>query len=138
MPVFTEYISFSTQGNTDVVDITPLVAAKLQKLAIKDGLVNINACGSTGALTTCEYEPGLVKDLKDLFDKLIPEGDYCHNQTWGDNNGHSHLRASLVGPAVTIPFKDKQLILGTWQQIVFIDFDAHPRKRRIVTQFIGE
>ncbi len=138
MAVITETIRFSTDGNADVVDITPRVTELLRKLAIKDGIVTVNACGSTGSLTTCEYEPGLVRDIKDIFDKLIPAGDYHHNQTWGDDNGHSHLRASLVGPSVTIPFKNRQLLLGTWQQIVFIDFDTRGRDREIVAQFMGE
>ena len=138
MAVVTEYIHFSTRGNAEVVDITPQVNEKLKATRIKDGIVNINACGSTGALTTCEYEPGLIQDIKEVFDKLIPQGRYHHDRTWGDGNGHSHLRASLVGPSLTVPFKNKQLILGTWQQIIFIDFDNRSRRREIVLQFVGE
>lgn len=138
MAVVTEYIQLATAGNADVRDITPEVGKILKSLKIKDGIVNINVCGSTGALTTCEFEPGLVQDIKDIFDKLIPAGHYNHDRAWGDGNGHSHLRSSLVGSSLTLPFTDGELILGTWQQIIFIDFDNRPRRRKLVLQFIGE
>jgi len=138
MAVFTEYIKLSTKGNAEVIDITSEVSQKLSSLKIKNGIVNISVIGSTGALTTCEFEPGLVEDIKDIFDKLIPAGHYNHDQAWGDGNGHSHLRSSLVGPSLTMPFSKGKLILGTWQQIIFIDFDNRPRDRKIVLQFIGE
>ena len=138
MAVITEYIEFSTEGNAEVIDITPKVSQRLDTLKIKNGIVNITVIGSTGALTTCEFEPGLVEDIKDIFDKLIPAGRYNHDQAWGDGNGHSHLRSSLVGPSLTIPFNNKELILGTWQQVIFIDFDNRPRDRKIVLQFMGE
>jgi len=138
MAVVTKYIKLSTEGNAEVVDITPEVSQKLHLLKMKNGIVNINVIGSTGALTTCEFEPGLVQDIKDIFDQLIPAGRYNHDQAWGDGNGHSHLRSSLVGPSVTLPFNKGKLILGTWQQIIFIDFDNRPRDRKIVCQFIGE
>jgi len=136
--VVTDYIKLSTKGNADVIDITPDVSEKLKSSKLKDGIVNINVIGSTGALTTCEFEPGLVQDIKEVFEKLIPQGNYHHDKAWGDGNGHSHLRSSLVGPSVTLPFKDKKLILGTWQQIIFIDFDNRARDREIVLQFLGE
>lgn len=138
MAVMTEYIHLSSRGNADVIDITPEVDKKLRALKIKSGIVTLSVVGSTGALTTCEYEPGLVQDIKELFDKIIPPGHYHHDQAWGDGNGHSHLRASLVGPSLTIPFADKELILGTWQQIIFIDFDNRHRERKIALQFLGE
>jgi secondary thiamine-phosphate synthase enzyme len=138
MAVITEYIEFSTEGNAEVIDITPEVSQRLDTLKIKNGIVNITVIGSTGALTTCEFEPGLVEDIKDIFDKLIPAGRYNHDQAWGDGNGHSHLRSSLVGPSLTVPFNNKELILGTWQQVIFIDFDNRPRDRKIVLQFMGE
>jgi len=138
MAVITKYVKLSTQGNTEVVDITPQVSEKLNSLKMKNGIVNISVIGSTGALTTCEFEPGLVEDIKDIFNKLIPAGHYNHDRAWGDGNGHSHLRSSLVGPSVTFPFNKGKLILGTWQQIIFIDFDNRPRDREIVCQFIGE
>ncbi|HQP09828.1 MAG TPA: secondary thiamine-phosphate synthase enzyme YjbQ [Candidatus Omnitrophota bacterium] len=138
MAVFTEYIQLSTEGNADVIDITPRVSEKLRALKLKKGLVNISVIGSTGALTTCEFEPGLVEDIAEVFDKLIPSGAYHHDDAWGDGNGHSHLRSSLVGPSLAIPFDDKELILGTWQQIIFIDFDNRPRDRKIALTFLGE
>lgn len=138
MTVITEYIKLSTKGNAEVVDVTSEVSQKLNVLKLKNGIVNISVIGSTGALTTCEFEPGLVEDIKDIFDKLIPAGHYNHDRAWGDGNGHSHLRSSLVGPSLTIPFSKGKLILGTWQQVIFIDFDNRPRDRKIVLQFIGE
>ena len=139
MRVISEYINLSTRGDTDIIDITPHVKKKLQSAGIKDGIVTLSVCGSTGALTTCEFEPGLVKDLKEFFEKTIPQGKrYHHDDAWGDGNGHAHLRASLVGPSLSLPFNDSELILGTWQQIVFIDFDNRPRQRKIALQFLGE
>jgi len=138
MTVITEYIGCSTKGNADVVDLTPEINARLKKIKIKSGTVTISIIGSTGAVTTIEYEPGLVKDIKEIFDQLIPAGHYNHDQAWGDGNGHSHLRSTLVGPSLTMPFCDKKLILGTWQQIIFIDFDNRPRDRKIVLQILGE
>ena len=138
MAVFTEYLHLSTRGNGDITDITPDVQDKLVGSALKNGVVTVSAVGSTAAVTTCEYEPGLVQDIKDIFDRLIPRGEYHHDQTWGDGNGHSHLRASIVGPSLTVPFTDGKLILGTWQQIIFIDFDNRSRKRQIVVQVMGE
>ncbi|MDP2653637.1 MAG: secondary thiamine-phosphate synthase enzyme YjbQ [Candidatus Omnitrophota bacterium] len=128
----------STKGDTDVIDITPKVRQILRSLKIKSGIVTVSVVGSTGALTTCEFEPGLVQDLKEIFEKLIPRGHYHHDQAWGDGNAHSHLRASLVGPSLTVPFKDHELILGTWQQIIFLDFDNRRRERKLVAQFMGE
>lgn len=138
MAVHTETLQLSTDGNAAVVDITPDVAQRLKSQKIKSGLVNLCVIGSTAALTTCEYEPGLVKDIKDIFDKLIPAGRYHHDQAWGDGNGHAHLRSSLVGPSLTVPFNKKTMVLGTWQQIIFIDFDNRPRDRKITLQIIGE
>ena len=138
MSVVTEYLNFSTRGNAQVIDVTDDVGEKLASSGVKAGTVTISVIGSTGAMSTCEYEPGLVKDIPELMDKLIPEGSYHHDQTWHDGNGHSHLRASLMGPSVTIPFADGKLLLGTWQQIVFIDFDHRGRRRELVVQIIGE
>ena len=138
MAVITEYIHLSTRGNADVIDITSDINEKLQRLSVKNGLAVVMVIGSTGALTTCEYEPGLVEDIKEIFDKLIPAGSYHHDRAWGDGNGHSHLRSSLVGPSLTIPFNNKKLILGTWQQVIFIDFDNRERERKLVLQIIGE
>lgn len=139
MKIITDYISLSTKGNTDILDITDEVVSKLRKIKLKNGIVNISVFGSTCAITTCEYEPGLIKDLKAIFENLIPRGKgYAHDDTWGDGNAHSHLRASIVGPSLTVSFVDAQLYLGTWQQIIFIDFDNRSRKRKILLQFMGE
>ena len=136
--VITEYLDVATAGNTDVIDLTGMVEKKLNSLNLKNGIVVLSVIGSTAAITTCEFEPGLVQDIKDIFESLVPEGQYCHDQARGDGNGHSHLRASLIGPSLTVPFTEKELILGTWQQIILIDFDNRSRQREIVLQFIGE
>ncbi len=138
MAVLTEYLHLSTGGNGEIVDITSGVQGKVSDSGLRAGIVTVSAVGSTAAVTTCEYEPGLVKDIRDIFDRLIPPGEYHHDQTWGDGNGHSHLRASLVGPSLTVPFSGSKLILGTWQQIIFIDWDTRSRKRQIVIQIMGE
>ncbi len=139
MTVFTAYIELSTKGKTDIVDLTPQVKDSLEKTEISCGTVTVFVVGSTAALTTMEYEPALESDTKRFFEKIIPESmHYAHDATWGDANGHSHLRASLLGPSLTIPFNEGKLCLGTWQQIIFIDFDNRPRKRRILLQFIGK
>ena len=138
MSVISKSISLSTKGHAQVVNITEDVAELLSGLNIKDGIVTISVIGSTGAMTTIEYEPGLLQDIPEIFEKLIPEGSYHHDQTWHDGNGHSHLRASLVGPSVTLPFNKRKLVLGTWQQIVFIDFDNRSRHRELIVQVVGE
>ena len=139
MAVKTEYIELNTKGKTDIVNITDMVKDLLIKTKIESGIVTVSVIGSTGGLTTIEYEPALVADIKDFFEKIIPSDiSYNHDKTWGDANGYSHLRASLLGPSLTLPFKDSSLILGTWQQIIFLDFDNRPRKRKIALQFIGE
>ena len=138
MGVVTDDITFSTAGDAQMLDITPQVQAILQRGRLDAGIVTVSAIGSTAAITTWEFEPGLERDIGELLDKLIPPGRYHHDQTWGDGNGHAHLRASLIGPSVTLPFKDKALIVGTWQQIVFLDFDNRPRERRVVVQVVGE
>ncbi len=138
MGIVTEYITFSTAGDAQMLDITSRVEAILRKGRLEAGIVTVSAIGSTAAITTCEFEPGLQRDVGEVLDKLIPPGRYHHDQTWGDGNGHAHLRASLIGPSVTLPFKDKALIVGTWQQIVFLDFDNRPRERRVVVQVVGE
>jgi len=135
----TAKLKFSTQGDCDIVDITDEIARELVKSRFKQGTVTIFSVGSTAAVTTCEYEPGLVGDIKDLFQALIPRNkSYKHNAAWQDGNGHSHLRASLLGASLTIPFTEAKLVLGTWQQVIFIDFDNRPRRREVVLQFIGE
>lgn len=129
----------STKSNTDILNITDEVDSRLIKTGFKNGIVNISVLGSTCAITTCEYEPGLVNDLKKAFENLIPEDkEYNHDGAWHDGNAHSHLRSSLVGPSLSVSFIDAKLFLGTWQQIIFIDFDNRARKRKILLQFIGE
>lgn len=137
--VVTEQLTFSTRGHTDIIDLTQQVKEKVRRADFKEGLVTLFAIGSTGALTTIEHESGLLKDLTSLVEKLVPQkGSYVHNATWGDDNGHSHLRASLFGPSLSIPIVGGDLVLGTWQQIVFIDFDVRPREREVMVQLVGE
>ncbi len=139
MPIIEQNVSFATEGNSDVIDITPLVEQKLENSPLDAGVVSLFAPGATGALTTIEFEPALVKDFQELMDRLVPENHrYAHDSAWGDGNGHSHLRASLIGPAITVPFSGKALQLGTWQQIIFVDFDTRPRNRTLVMKIIGE
>jgi secondary thiamine-phosphate synthase enzyme len=139
MPVKTFSLSLSTSGNTDVHDITALVASHIAQSGLKDGIVTVFCPSSTSALTTIEYESGAVNDLKRLFDEIVPSNrEYAHNARWGDGNGHSHVRAALLGASLTIPFVNGRMTLGTWQQIVFVDFDTRPRKRELVVQMIGE
>ncbi len=139
MDIITDRIELHTKGNTDIMDITPNLHQILVKSKMKMGQMLVFVIGSTGALTTIEYEPGLVKDLKDLLDKIIPfNKNAAHNQAWNDDNGHSHLRASLTGPSLNIPFENGSLVLGTWQQVVFIDYDNRPRSRQISIQLMGK
>ncbi|NQT90313.1 MAG: YjbQ family protein [Candidatus Omnitrophica bacterium] len=139
MGVATDFISIKTRGKTDIIDITADVCERLSGTGLAKGCVTVFVSGSTGGLTTIEYEPALVSDTKTFFDKLIPSNaPYAHDATWGDANGHSHLRSTLLGPSLTVPFVDGELTLGTWQQIIFIDFDNRPRNRKLILQFIGE
>ncbi|MFC1548521.1 secondary thiamine-phosphate synthase enzyme YjbQ [Candidatus Omnitrophota bacterium] len=135
----TKYISVNTKGKTDVIDITPECQDIIDATDLEDGIITIFNPGSTGGLTTIEYEPNLVKDLKDALEIVAPsDKTYEHYKTWHDDNGSSHIRSSLMGPSITVPFSDKVLTLGTWQQIVFCDFDMQPRKRQLVVQVMGE
>jgi len=137
--VITESVKLSTRGNGEIVDITGQVARKVAESELDDGTVTIFSPSATSSLTTIEYESGLVHDLQNLFDQLVPQDiDYRHNLRWGDGNGHSHVRAALFGASLTVPFVDKRLTLGTWQQIVFLDFDVRPHNRELVLQMIGE
>lgn len=139
MPVKTSSISLSTQGNADIRDITDQVARNVVQSGLRDGMVTIFCPSATSALTTIEYENGAVSDLRRLFDEIIPQNrEYAHNERWHDGNGHSHVRAALLGPSLTIPFVDGQLTLGTWQQIIYVDFDNSPRQRKLVLQLVGE
>ena len=139
MPVCTKYLKLNTKGLTDIIDITQMVQESLSALKISRGVVTVFVIGSTGSVTTIEFEPALVADMKRFFEDIISsKKEYEHDRTWGDANGYSHIRASLLGPSVTVPFDDKKLCLGTWQQVIFIDFDNRARSRNIMLQFIGE
>ncbi len=132
-------VSFTSNGNADVHDITPLVARAIETSGIKSGTVTIFCPSSTSALTTIEYESGCISDLRRLFDEIVsPDQEYAHNARWGDGNGHSHIRAALLGPSLTVPFLDGRMTLGTWQQIIHVDFDTRPRHRELVVQMNGE
>ncbi len=135
----TDTISVKTKGFTDVLDITSDLSEILNKSGIKNGLMTVSVVGSTAGITSIEYEPGLVADLKKAFEKLIPEKeDYKHNLAWGDGNGFSHIRTSLLGFSKSVPIKNGEMMLGTWQQIVLVDFDNRPRSRNVFVQIIGE
>ena len=139
MPVKTSSISLDTRGNTEVVDLTQQVAGIIRQAGLANGIVTVFCPSSTSGLTTLEYEPGCVKDLRQLFEELIPSNrDWAHNATWNDDNGHSHLRAALLGASLTVPFEHGRLALGTWQQIVYVDFDVRSRHRELVVQVMGE
>jgi secondary thiamine-phosphate synthase enzyme len=139
MAVVSESISLNTRGNADIRDITDEVADLLAKSELISGIVTIFCPSATSALTTIEYESGALNDLRRLFDEIIPANrEYAHNERWHDGNGHSHIRAALLGPSLTIPFVKRRLTLGTWQQVVYVDFDVRPRRRELVVQLIGE
>ena len=139
MPIKTINLSLSTRGNADIHDITDEVASRVAQSGLKDGTVTIFCPSSTSGLTTIEYESGALSDLKRLFDEIIPSNrEYAHNARWGDGNGHSHVRAALIGPSLTVPFVGGRLTLGTLQQIIYLDFDNKPRKRELILQVMGE
>jgi len=138
--VKSEKITVETQGDCDIVNITEQVSGFVADSGINEGTVTVFNVGSTGAVTTTEYEPGLVNhDIEALFEKLAPTtASYEHEKTWHDDNGHSHVRASLLGPSLSVPVIDGQMTLGTWQQIILVDFDTRPRSRTIICQIVGE
>jgi secondary thiamine-phosphate synthase enzyme len=128
-----------TRGHCDIHDLTPPLRSALTAAGLKEGQALIFVAGSTAGVTTVEFEQGLVRDINEFFERLIPEQrDYFHHATWGDDNGASHLRAALLKPSITVPFMDGRLMTGTWQQVVLIDFDTRPRQRSIIFQFVGE
>ncbi len=136
--IFSKYLEFETAID-DVIDITGDTAVAVQASGLHKGIAVIFVPGATGAITTLEYEPGLVHDIKTALSRMAPKNiEYAHDQKWGDGNGHSHIRASLIGPSLTVPFAGGKLLLGTWQQIVFLEMDNRPRKRRIIVQILGE
>ncbi len=137
--VITQELHLNTRGHCDIQDITPQVAGMVRESGLQGGIVTIFCPGSTGGLTTIEYESGALSDLRQVFDEIAPpDRDYRHHLRWGDDNGHSHVRAALIGPSLVVPFTGGRLTLGTWQQVVFLDFDTRPRTRRLIVQVMGE
>ncbi|MCP4703458.1 MAG: YjbQ family protein [candidate division Zixibacteria bacterium] len=135
----TEEIKFDSSGDGDIIDLTCQINERINLSGINSGITTIFTPSATSAITSIEYEPGLLQDLPEFFQKLIPSGiSYKHDQTWHDGNGYAHLRAALVGPDITVPFVAGRMTLGTWQQIVFLDFDNRARNRKVIVQIIGE
>jgi|SRR5688572_12105165 secondary thiamine-phosphate synthase enzyme len=137
--VATQRLQISTKGQGDAQDITERVAAAVAASTARDGIAAVFVVGSTAGITTIEFEPGAIADLNGLFEQLAPrDGEYRHHLRWGDDNGSSHVRAALLGPSLTVPFADGMLTLGTWQQIMLLEFDTRPRQREVVVQIVGE
>jgi secondary thiamine-phosphate synthase enzyme len=139
MTVQTEHIELRTHGEADVIDITDQVRSVIASSGLRDGIACVFAPGSTGSLTTIEFEPGCITDLQQLFERVAPRTlEYEHHKRWGDGNGHSHVRAAMLGPSLSVPFVEGEPTLGTWQQIIFVDFDNRSRSRRLILQMVGE
>lgn len=139
MVVYYDEIQITSSGETDIINLTNEIQNIVSKSKIKNGILCVYVNGSTGSITTIEYEPGLKKDISLTLERIAPKNIYYHHhETWNDDNGHSHVRASLIGPSMTIPIVNKKLIHGTWQQVVFIEHDTSPRNRKIIVQIIGE
>ena len=137
--VVTDSVHVTTRGDADMIDLTADVQEKVREHGLNHGFVLVFVSGATAALTTIEYEPGLIQDFPDFFERVAPRAhDYKHEQTWHDGNGHSHVRASLLGPSLTVPVSNGKMLLGTWQQILLVDFDNRPRQRDIVVQLHGD
>ena len=137
--VVTKKISLQTKGNGDIIDITPQVEQQIAETNINRGTATIFVAGSTAGITTIEFEPGLLSDFKGMWDRNVPQNiRYDHDRRWGDGNGYSHIRASLLGASLVVPFNNERLTMGTWQQIVLVDFDNRPRSREIILQIMGE
>lgn len=137
--VITKRISLQSKGHCDIIDITPQVEQQLAETEITSGIVTLFASGSTAGISTIEYESGLLSDFQGMWERNVPKDiPYSHDRAWGEGNGYSHVRASLLGASLVIPFSDKRLALGTWQQVVLVDFDNRPRSRQIVVQIMGE
>ena len=139
MVTYSGRITLKTTGEPQIIDITDEVEGHVESSGIKSGLITVFVTGSTGAITTIEYEPGLLKDLPEAFERIAPkDAIYEHHLRWQDGNGHSHVRAAIIGPSLTVPIIDSCLPLGTWQQIVFLELDARPRQRKLIVQAVGE
>ena len=137
--VATQKLQISTNGQGDAHDITEQVAAAVAASTARNGIVAVFVVGSTAGITTIEFEPGAIADLNGLFETLAPRNDeYRHHLRWGDDNGSSHVRAALLGPSLTVPFVEGALTLGTWQQIMLLEFDTRPRQREVIVQIVGE
>jgi secondary thiamine-phosphate synthase enzyme len=137
--VATQNFQISTNGQGDVRDVTRQVADAVSRSGMRSGIVTVFAVGSTAGMTTIEFEAGAIEDLNAVFEQLAPrEGEYRHHLRWGDDNGSSHVRAAIVGPSLTVPFVDGAMVLGTWQQIVLLEFDTRARSREVIVQIIGE
>ena len=132
-------ILINTRGDCDIIDITAEIAGEIKNSDITSGIATIFVSGSTAGVTTIEYENGLIADFKDMWERNVPQNiPYQHNQRWGDGNGHSHIRASILSPSLVVSFTNKKMALGTWQQIIVVDFDNRPRSREIILQLLGE
>jgi len=139
LTVRNDAIQFPTKGHSDILDITNEIVLAVQESGLHNGVITIFSPSATSAVTTIEYEAGCLRDLRRLFDEIAdPDRDYAHNARWGDGNGHSHVRAALLGPSLSVPFVNGRLTLGAWQQIIFVDFDNRPRRRELVLQIMGE
>jgi len=139
MAVVTRELFFKTKGHTDILDITPSVRREVEESGLRDGIAVVFVPGSTAGVTTIEYESGVLQDLSEAVERMAPQSiRYHHDARWGDGNGFAHVRAALLGPSLNIPFSNRTLLLGTWQQIVLIDFDNRPRQRTILIQILGE
>ena len=139
MTVSTRSIKIQSKGENDMIDLTDDIIGIINQSKVSSGIITIFVSGSTGSIITIEFEPGLIKDFPEMLSRIIPkELDYGHEKMWHDGNGHSHVKASLVGPSLTIPFVEKKLCLGTWQQIVFLELDTKGRDRELMVQIIGE
>jgi secondary thiamine-phosphate synthase enzyme len=139
MSVVTKELSFQTRGEVELIDLTAQINGALRETDIEAGIVTIFVPGATGAVTTIEYEPGLIQDLPDALERLFPKAiEYQHELRWHDGNGHSHIRAAFLGPSLTVPFKDQSMLLGTWQQVIFVELDVRRRSRRVILQILGE
>ena len=139
MKVFQEEIRFKTKREADIVDISDDVRGVVERSGIRNGVAHVFAIGSTAAITTMEYEPGLKEDLPNALERIAPrDAEYKHHLRWGDYNGHSHVRASILGPSLSVPVKDGDLVLGTWQQIIFVELDVRARNRRVMVTVMGE
>jgi secondary thiamine-phosphate synthase enzyme len=139
MTVSTKLIKIHSKGENDMIDLTEEISSFVKKSGISNGTITVFVSGSTGSVTTIEYEPGLIKDFPEMLDRIVPKDlDYGHERMWHDGNGHSHVKASLMGPSLTVPLIDGELCLGTWQQIVFVELDTRSRTRDLILQILGE